>query len=88
MINKRLFQWNGIFSSLFIFPIDTHTWLKATRNAFTRVMFCLRYVNFVPFRGFTYFSVKTCEVFLCFVAIVRDRVYYVYFFGFFVLRHW
>ena len=25
-------------------------------------------------------GVKTCEVFLCFVAIVRVRVYYVYFF--------
>ena len=31
---------------------------------------------------------KTCEVFLCFVAIVRVRVYYVDFFVFFVLRHW
>ena len=35
-----------------------------------------------------YLGVKTCEVFLCFVAIVRVRVYYVDFFVFFVLRHW
>ena len=35
-----------------------------------------------------YICVKTCEVFLCFVAIVRVRVYYVDFFVFFVLRHW
>ena len=33
-------------------------------------------------------GVKTCEVFLCFVAIVRVRVYYVDIFVFFVLRHW
>ena len=31
---------------------------------------------------------KACELFLCFVAIVRVRVYYVDFFVFFVLRHW
>ena len=31
-----------------------------------------------------YLSVKTCEGFLCFVAIVRVRVYYVDFFVFFV----
>ena len=35
-----------------------------------------------------YLGVKTCEVFLCFVAIVTVRVYYVDFFVFFVLRHW
>ena len=35
-----------------------------------------------------YLGIKTCEVFLCFVAIVRVRVYYVDFFAFFVLRHW
>ena len=35
-----------------------------------------------------YLGVKTCEVFLCFVAIVRVRVYYVEFFVLFVLRHW
>ena len=35
-----------------------------------------------------YLGVKTCEVFLCFLAIVRVRVYYVDFFGLFVLRHW
>ena len=35
-----------------------------------------------------YLGVRTCEVFLCFVAIVRVRVYYVDFFVFFVLRHW
>ena len=33
-------------------------------------------------------GVKTCEVFLCIVAIVRVRVYCVVFFVFFVLRHW
>ena len=33
-------------------------------------------------------GVRTCELFLCFVAIVRVRVYYVDFFVFFVLRHW
>ena len=32
-----------------------------------------------------YLGVITCEVFLCFVAIVRVRVYYL---DFFVLRHW
>ena len=37
--------------------------------------------------GFTSVS-KTSEVFLCFVAIVRVRVYYVDFFVFFVLCHW
>ena len=35
-----------------------------------------------------YLGVKTCEVFLCLVAIVRVRVYYVDFFVFFLLRHW
>ena len=35
-----------------------------------------------------YLGVRTCEVFLCFVAIVRVRVYYIDFFVFFVLRHW
>ena len=35
-----------------------------------------------------YLGVRTCELFLCFVAIVRVRVYYVHFFVFFVLRHW
>ena len=35
-----------------------------------------------------YGGAKTCEEFLCFVAIVRVRVYYVDFFVFFVLRHW
>ena len=34
-----------------------------------------------------YLAVKTCEVFLCFVAIVRVRVYYVDSFFSFVLRH-
>ena len=34
-----------------------------------------------------YLGVKTCEVFLCFVAVVRVRVYYVDF-VFFVLHHW
>ena len=33
-------------------------------------------------------GVKTCDVFLCFVAIVRVRVYYVDFTVFFALRHW
>ena len=35
-----------------------------------------------------YLGVRTCELFLCFVAIVRVRVYYVDFFVFFVLRQW
>ena len=35
-----------------------------------------------------YLGVKTYEFFLCFVDIVRVRVYYVDFFVFFVLRHW
>ena len=35
-----------------------------------------------------YLGVRTCELFLCFVAIVRVRVYYVDFFVFFLLRHW
>ena len=35
-----------------------------------------------------YLGVRTCKLFLCFVAIVRVRVYYVDFFVFFVLRHW
>ena len=30
---------------------------------------------------------ETCEVFLCFVAIVRVRMYYAEFFVFFGLRH-
>ena len=35
-----------------------------------------------------YLGVRTCEGFLCFVAIVGVRVYYVDFYVFFVLRHW
>ena len=35
-----------------------------------------------------YLGIRTCELFLCFVAIVRVRVCYVDFFVFFVLRHW
>ena len=35
-----------------------------------------------------YLGVRTCELFLCFGAIVRVRVYYVDLFVFFVLRHW
>ena len=35
-----------------------------------------------------YLGVRACELFLCFVAIVRVRVYYVDFFVFFVLRQW
>ena len=35
-----------------------------------------------------YLYVRTWELFLCFVAIVRVRVYYIDFFVFFVLRHW
>ena len=37
-----------------------------------------------------YLGVRTCELFLCFVPIVRVRVFYVDFFVFFVLhvRHW
>ena len=35
-----------------------------------------------------YLGVRTCELFLCFVAIVRVRVFYVDFFVFFVLHHW
>lgn len=34
-----------------------------------------------------YLGVRTCELILCFVAIVSVRVYYVDFFVFFVLRH-
>ena len=34
-----------------------------------------------------YLGVRNCEVFLCFLAIVRVRVYYVEFFVFFVLPH-
>ena len=40
------------------------------------------------FRVYVYLGVRTCEVFLCFVAIVRVRVYYADFFVSFVLRHW
>ena len=39
-------------------------------------------------KHWVYLSVRTCELFLCFAAIVRVRVYYVDFFVFFVLRHW
>ena len=35
-----------------------------------------------------YLGVKTCEVFLSFVAVVRVRVYDVDVYAFFVLRHW
>ena len=41
-----------------------------------------------PCKFWVYLGVRTCEVFLCFVAIVRVRVYYADFFVFFVLRHW
>lgn len=35
-----------------------------------------------------YLGVRTPEVFLCFIVIVRARVYHVDFFVFLVLRHW
>ena len=35
-----------------------------------------------------YLGVRTCELFPCFVAIVRVRIYFVDFFVLFVLRHW
>ena len=41
-----------------------------------------------PLQNGVYLGVRTCEIFLCFVTIVRVRVYYVNFFVFFVLRHW
>ena len=34
-----------------------------------------------------YLGVRTYELFLCFVSVVRVRVYYVDFFVFFVFRH-
>ena len=43
-------------------------------------------MRLTPYEG-VYLGVRTCELFLCFVAIVRVRVYYVDFFVFFVLRH-
>ena len=45
-------------------------------------------LGFEPKSVGVYLGVRTCELFLCFVAIVRVRVYYVDFFVFFVLRHW
>ena len=51
-------------------------------------------INYFPYvyshldHLWVYLVVRTCELFLCFVAIVRVRVYYVDFFVFFVLRHW
>lgn len=70
---------------------------KAKRPAFRRIeddmiMYVLE--NYVDFKGTVsrilriYLGVRSCEVFLCFVAIVRVRVYCVNFFVFFVLRHW
>ena len=44
------------------------------------------FFTFIYNRSWLYLGVKTNEVFLCFVAIVR--VYYVDFFVFFVVRHW
>ena len=35
-----------------------------------------------------YLGVKTCDLVLCFKAIVRVSIYYVDFIVFFVLRHW
>ena len=46
------------------------------------------YVTAVNIDVRDYLGVKTCEVFLCSVAIVRGRVYYFHFFVLFVLRHW
>ena len=43
-------------------------------------------LQITAFKG-VYLGVRTCELFLCFVAIVRISVYYVDFFVFFVLRH-
>ena len=40
-----------------------------------------------PLNSQVYLGVKTCDGFLCFVAIVRVRVYYVDFSVFFVLCH-
>ena len=39
-------------------------------------------------KKWVYLGVRTSQLFLCFLAIVTVRVYYVDFFVFFVLRHW
>ena len=44
--------------------------------------------TFTSANFWVYLGVKTCKLFLCFVAIVRVKVFYVDFFVFFVLRHW
>ena len=50
----------------------------------TRFSFALNLI----YKFMVYPGVKTCEVFLCFVAVVKVRFNYVDFFVFFVLRHW
>ena len=44
----------------------------------------------ITLKFWVYLGIRTSELFLCFVGIVRVRVYYVDFFVFvcFVLRHW
>jgi len=50
----------------------------------------LAILRHVPHQGrlAIYLGVKAFEVFLCFVAVVRARLYYVDFFVFSVLHYW
>ena len=69
-------------STDFVIAVLTQTEaLRYPKNLRFRRYF--RYLNFGVYLG-----VRTCEVFLCLVVIVRVRVYYVDLFVFFVLRHW
>ena len=64
----------------------TNTSVEGSQNTHDPIMLTVSQLTCLLKR--VYIGVKTCEVFLCFVAIVRVRVYYADFFVFFVLRHW
>ena len=76
-----------LFSDVTCFASWEWTW-GGTRILYLRGC-CVCYVHLdVLITFWVYLGVRTCELFLCFVVIVRVRVYYADFFVFFVLRHW
>ena len=60
-----------------------HSFTEFSQTSTDPHIFLLFSITPAPYNKYwVYLVVKTCEVFLCFVAIVRDRVYYVDFFVF------
>ena len=64
----------------------TNTSVEGSQNTHDPIMLNVSQLTCLLKR--VYIGVKTCEVFLCFVAIVRVRVYYADCVVFFVSRHW